>query len=217
MRVLDIIEDVTLSELMMQNRYDSGDVRELTVTDVNRLVSQINRGLTELHRRFQLKVAKHTIGLSKDRQVYDLPESTIELLKAWDSCNDVVSINRQDCDEGIRQLSVNSIEVSLNYLRNHKYIVLELVKNANKIEPIQESISELEGVELDLPEVYKEALIMFVASRMTASLMNGAFAQFPEGQNYFQRFENICGQLQHEGLEVEQYGNTELFYEKGFV
>lgn len=217
MKVLEIIEDITLSELMMQDRYASGDMNELTVTDVNRMISQMNRGLTELHRRFQLKLGSYRITLNKNNRVYMLPADSIELLKVFDEWGNIVSLNRQDCTKGVRQLSVGSIEVSEDVLRDNKYLDIEISKDALKVSPIRERISELEGVVIDLPETYKEALIMFILSRMTASLMNGAFAQFPEGQNYFQRFENICGQLQHDGLEVEQYGNTELFHEKGFV
>lgn len=259
MHIRDIIEDVAYTEMMLQDRYDTGDTYNLTVTDVNRLISIINRGLYDLYRRFRIKRSFHharvfqTLTYTEDKYLdtpLDLPNDVLEVVAVLDTKKQEVLFNRADCPNsvvletprriifpaGLLQEKVDAYweeeyqeqsaylppearEADRQQFDKKKWATfwLDCVWLHYPVSYINESIDELNDVEIDLPDAYREALIMFIMSRLTSGLMNGAFANYPEGDSYHRRYEQVCEDLVKSGITVGLDHNTQLFHCKGFV
>lgn len=72
-------------------------------------------------------------------------------------------------------------------------------------------------VEVELPMSHLEALLFYIASRVITP-MSGAINGAPqEGLSYAQRFEQACGELMLQGLDVEEHRESTRFSSKGFV
>lgn len=212
MKVYDVFSAVTLTELMQQSRFDTGSIDELSEKDIKRLLSQLNRGLLELYKRFKLKTVTQLLKLEKDKYVYTLNDDVLEVISLYDKEHCSLPLNRNDLRDSFRLNQVRELEVPKEFVGDSIYIFYQAT---HKEIPYNANHQELFDVELELPDTYLEAIILFIASRMTAPLMGGN--SYNEGHSYYQRFEMLCNQLINQGIDVEDNRDITLFHKKGFV
>lgn len=70
-------------------------------------------------------------------------------------------------------------------------------------------------VEVDLPEQYLQALLLFIASRAHNPI--GMVNEFHAGNSYAQKYEMECQRLEMENIRVDQVGNSNRLYVNGWV
>ena len=207
-----------------------------------RVISSINLGLTELHKRFLLrerqvglvmqlgqqmywmdrkylmgtsgtgvKYLKDSVampfdaGLLKIEQVYDADGLELMLNRAGDSLDQT-----QRC---VRTPSYNSLllplelplqELKVVYRANHPL----LVKTPGYFNPA--------SVEVELPYTHLEALLYYVASRITNPMGLAGGGAFHEGNNYSAKFEAACAVLDGEDFRNEESQENYRLYRNGW-
>lgn len=93
---------------------------------------------------------------------------------------------------------------------------LEIVYRANhRILVTDDGDLEPESVEVDLPYSHLEPLLLFIASRMHTPL--GMTNEANAGNNYFQRYELSCQEIESRNLRVDEVSQTDRLHSKGFV
>lgn len=70
-------------------------------------------------------------------------------------------------------------------------------------------------VEVELPEQYLQALLLFIASRAHNPI--GMMNEFHSGNSYAQKYEMECQRLEGENIRVDQVGNSDRLYVNGWV
>ncbi len=87
-------------------------------------------------------------------------------------------------------------------------------------EPIgkREAALEPERVEVDLPATHLKALLLFVASRVLNPIGTaGGATDFHEGNNYAQKYEQACRELEQGGYQLSFHEEEDRFAQRGFV
>lgn len=74
---------------------------------------------------------------------------------------------------------------------------------------------EPELVEVELPASHLEPLLLFIASRMHTPLGMGAEGNV--GNNYFQKYEMACQEIETRNLRVDNVSQTDRLHSRGFV
>lgn len=171
------------------------------------LINSINLGLIQLYTRFLLKKEYETLLTYEDINHYTFnPENLIEILHIYNSLGEE---QNTDGSSGI-------VKVSLKHLyfinpTDDSYMIQYRARHP-KIYPDESE------VELELPDIYLNALIYFVASRIftstTTSLDSNGNAQIT---NYTRLFEQECQRLLSQGVDINEDLPTNLFHQRGFV
>lgn len=71
-------------------------------------------------------------------------------------------------------------------------------------------------VEVELPYTHLEALLYFVASRVTSPMGTGQF-EGVAGNNWYARFEAACQDLESRGLQEQRNAGFDKLHDRGFV
>jgi hypothetical protein len=97
-----------------------------------------------------------------------------------------------------------------------KTTTLEVVYRANhpKIAAGLTGI-EPEMVQVQLPDSHLEALLMFIAARMTAP--TGMSVQDQTSNTFYAKYEAVCQALENAGLQVDQGSQVDKLRSRGFV
>ena len=207
-----------------------------------RVIGAVNRALTELHKRFALRVLEVPLQMQVGTSVYWIDPkyaqstggtATKYLLDAAQPLEKLIRVEQIFDAEGcelalnhkgdtvdqaqlwVRMPTYNCLvlppdlatqTLKVLYRANHK----KLEKTAGFFDPSQ--------VQVDIPEVYLEALLLHVASTMTnpSGTASGNVA-FHEGNNYWGKFEAACQSLMD--YEYRNQETTENFrlYRNGWV
>ena len=187
-------------------------------TQYQRLITSINLGLIELHRRFPIKTSEVTVQLwehiteytihssnaesqmpllgnsddyyVKDSSFYPFRDDILQIVQIFNEAGEEVPLN----DENM----LNSLFTSGHNVIHHPY-----PDSANAITIMYHCIAPKLSVEsmddevnIDIPQQFTEALLNYVAYRMFAAInMNST-----EATNYYAKFETACALLTNFGL-----------------
>ncbi|ENO7683826.1 hypothetical protein ACB506_003014 [Acinetobacter baumannii] len=241
MKLSDIFDQLAYGELSQLALVIDG---QIVPEDVNRIISQVNMGLTELHKRFMLK--RKTLTLQTLDYVIRYPllskyaeskgaELPYILDKADPFLDDIIEILSVH-DENGRELALNThqamkTDFSVPEVFTPAYNILRFADDPaigkytvtyKAGHPKLAKITDVESfdpskVDIELPMTHLEALLFYIASRVITP-MNGAANGSPqEGMNYAQRFEQACMLLLQQGLDVEESRESSRFVRNGFV
>lgn len=236
MTLQDLMDQLNTGELSLM-RFGGETEEGITEGNMQRLVPHVNLGLTALHRRFRLREARHKVTLEPGRESYRLtasegqggvlqiervlwPEGLSESLPRaehrqvspdlpLDAEGDPLSVFRTTMTtlrvpESLQDLGVTELEVVVR--QDHPRIVWD------------EGFFYPEEIEVDVPATHIEALGLFVASRMFNPLGSaGGATDFHEGNNYAQKYERACQQLEQWGYQVKGQAEQTRFERNGFV
>lgn len=197
----------------------------------------VQLGLTALHTRFCLRRRTLKITLTEGKTTYIIAKkfdadnaASKETTKYMQGiiepfADDFVKIERVLDDKG-EELPLNEIDNadSLMTPSNHiltvpstlesDYLTVEYRANHPPIDKYVADASPT-SVEIELPLPYLEPLLYFVASRTHNPV--GFQDQMHEGNNYAMKYEQACAVLESKGLGIDQFEESLLLEDRGFV
>lgn len=232
MTLQDLFDDLTFGELS-QIHLGGGHAQGVQVEEFRHLVTHVNRGLTALHSRFQLKEGVLNVPLEEGVHEYALVSETLPVVLPghvlWpeglpDDITPPPGVNP------VLPLNDESSPLSV-YTPNHKTLRvpgklwdlgvrdLTLVYRADHPEiGKQTEAFAPDEIEVDLPEAFREPLIYYIASRVINPIGVSAGGDgFHEGNNYAQKYEQSCRELEQWGYDIRPAVETTRFERNGFV
>jgi hypothetical protein len=232
MNLNDVFDQLVYGELSKSYMGENGEV---STKDYNRLITHINLGLTELHKRFDLKrksvnvtvidaVYDYEINQSKDvievlqvvnGEGVDIPINAVQAVSSLEEAahyKDTESVFIPNSDHIVVNKGMKPQVLTVFYRANHPVITKVLVADLARFDP--------KTVDIDLPFTYLDALLYFIGSRLFTAegvtSINGR-APFNAGNNYAAKFEAACNLLVREGLDISESVNKNKFSMRGFV
>lgn len=235
MKLSDILEQLTYGELSQLNMggWSGNEVRQ---EDLAKVVSHINMGLLELHKRFWLRSSDVIIQLYDHIQTYTLDRRyaitnvlSTELYKyivdsQYEPFQDNVLRIEQVYNEGGELLflndltepwsvftpSWNSIQIPFPERHNSLLVHYRAAHPLVRVTPETDAAT----VDIDIPPGLLEPLLLYVGARAYSALNSDGNA---EGNNYLQKFEASCKIAEANGMQIHtNYGNLRLD-QKGWV
>ena len=225
MKLNEILDSLASSELANLNFVENGDIVEAKIP---KIVGAINLGLTKLYTRFKLKKGFITLSVTPSITAYELsaanvlsgintegyitPEGftgdLIEILNIKDSLEVNVPF---DGSGNVVLLKTNLIKFKTT--PDTSTYTIEYSALPTKLVYIDET-----DIDVELPDMYLPALLMFIGSRF-ASPVGISFDANRNSMdiNYLQQYEAECQRLEMLGLDVGNDLDTDLFSERGFI
>lgn len=230
-----------LSQVLEQLKY--GELRHLKLGDLESdnerktVISAINLGLIELHKRFYL-IAKQVL-LETQENVYEYRLDEVlsatnnlnvtphdylstsfnsiynnDLLKVeriFDEDNEELPLNNDTEESSFFTPQYNIIRVPLDY--PPKKAIVEYRAYPETL-PIDEDNLNCEEIDIPLPTTLLEPLLLFVSHRLGRNLNPD---QLKEAMNYFQLYENSCKRIENMGYQITFRRTNEKLDNRGWV
>ena len=225
MKLSEILDSLASSELANLNFVENGDIVEAKIP---KIVNAINLGLVKLYTRFKLKKGFVIFRTSANTLEYALTVSNvmtidnpygyietpsysgnlIEILKITSSDGTEVSFDGSSCLVLLKADLIKFLTAPEVAYYTVEYSAL----------PAKVVYTNSTNIEVELPDVYLHALMLFVASRF-ASPVGISFDANRNSMdiNYLQQYEAECQRLESLGLDVGNELTLNLFSERGFV
>lgn len=240
MKLSDVFDQLAYGELSALSLAVDGEVEP---REVNKIITHVNLGLTELHKRFVLKRKTLTLQTLADKSRYVLLAKYGEsaggsdpyILDADDPFkDDIIEVLRLKDAKGKEiplgqthiHVSPDTIEVvqpAYNILRfvtdveaGTKFTVEYQANHVTIPKVVDFESFDASKVDIDLPMTYLEALLFFIASRVITPISNN-LGNPQEGTSYSALFEKECQDLAVQGLDVDQAAINDRFSYNGFV
>lgn len=244
MKLQEILDQLTTGELAQVYVGDPEADGFLTDEKRMALIRHINAALTTLHRRFAIRERRLTVTLQPETFTYVLDskyaasnsrssEPVKYLADLSDPFKDDLIQIEQVFDDAGDPLPLNNPR-KLNSVRtpNHKTLVLpdrveglahpldtsatlELVYRGNFQLDEFDLVYPDDMVEVELPPMYLEPLLYYVASRVMTPM--GAIDGVHAGNDFMARYEAVCQRLKHEGYETTETDGGYGFERAGWV
>jgi hypothetical protein len=224
MLLSDIFDGLSYIELSQVPMFQL-DEGLLDTTYYPAILATVNLGVLELYKRFPLKERRYTLPLVYGQTVY--PLSFVDLLKVEKVILDSeleLSLNDEGAEFGCFTPVVNSLVVPLMIVNKdselqeaYKTNALNLVYRARhpKLELAQLTLLGPAGIQLELPDAYLQALLFFIASKLTPPI--GSMSQFNSSNDFLVKYEHACALLNNANLQVDQGGMANKLSQRGFV
>lgn len=237
--IFDLLSHSELSQVSI------GGTNGIDESNWERVLSAVNLGLTELHKRFLLREEEVVLQMQPNQVRYLLDvkyaqsnrESFGVTKYLLDSAGDpflgrVLKVERVYDAEGC-ELMLNrggdSLDLLHRSIRTPVFNVLVLptelplqqlrvvYRGNHPLLVKEQGYFQLEEVEVHLPDTHLDALLCYVAHRLFNPTGLSGNTGFHEGNNYFQKFEAACALLENgEYRNVEKEENYRL-YRNGWV
>lgn len=231
MTLQEIFDDLTYGELSQVN---TGGAESFGVSVENRkkLVTHVNRGLTVLHRRFRIKMGEMQVPLEAGKREYTLENVESPILKVerirWPEKlkkdpREVVTktttlpLNEMEAEHNILMPSYNKLIVPQSIMESDvKHLDITYRANHPRIDKNTGEAFDPETIMVDMPEVYREPLLYYMAALATNPLGPG-IEGFHEGNNYHQKFEMACRAIENQGGDMKESTHMTKFQRNGWV
>ncbi|HDU7846651.1 hypothetical protein [Acinetobacter baumannii] len=241
MKLSDVFDQLAYGELSSLSLAVDGEVEP---REVNKIITHVNLGLTELHKRFVLKRKTLTLQTLADKSRYVLlakygesaggsdpyildaddpfKDDIIEVLRLNDEKGNEVLLGKTHLN-GNRRNTIEVVQPAYNILRfvsdveaGTKFTVEYQANHATIPKVVDFESFDASKVDIDLPMTYLEALLFFIASRVITPISNNLGSP-QEGTSYSALFEKECQDLAVQGLDVDQAAINDRFSYNGFV
>jgi len=231
MNLLDVFTALTYGELkqLKLGGFDADSLESAPVPDSYApLISAINLGLTELHKRFLLKTEEIYVQQYAHIEIYTLAwkyaatntastepykyivdtvaapfqDNVLKIEEIYNEIGELLVLNDADDDESLFTPTYRSIQVPAPVSAN----VLGVQYRANHPKLVFARGMQPANVEIELPEGLLEALLYYIAMRSFSSLNTD---DNHESDNYLKKFEASCIQYKLSGLNLQpDLGNS---------
>jgi hypothetical protein len=217
--IFDHLSYGELSQLHIGGELDQG----ITPDNRHRMITHIMLGLTTLHRRFLLREGEAQLYLAPGLESYtiDAPD-LLKVEQVYDTEGNELTLDDRSNPDTLSRSSRNVVRVPTHVqeaLFKKGIRRLNVKYRADHVTiGVREAAKEPEKVEVDLPSTHLEALLYFIASRMMNPIgVTGSQGQYHEGDNYAQKFEQACRQLEAGGFQLQDFDDGAKFRGRGFV
>lgn len=243
MQLQEIFDQLSQSELSQLNL--GGEGSGINESNWEKVLTQVNRGLTELHKRFMLREGRVTLAMQEGLRAYLLdPKHAVStpaqagitkyLLDSGDEpfTGDLLKVEKVLTADGEELLlNVNGAywDQSQRSVRTPTYNRLILPSDL----AVQEltvvfradhprlvktpGYFNLADVEVELPRSHSEALLYFVASRLFSPMGLSGNTAYHEGNNYQGMFETACQLLENQDYQQKESEENCRLHKKGWV
>lgn len=223
MKLQDVFDLLSAGELSQVN-LGTDTQGEITASNALRVASNVQLGLSQLFKRFNLRELRVEVPLEFGQTRYTIEDP------------DLIKIEKVTTLEGF-ELPLNNLNnmyscmtPALRVLDVPQFIVdqsndlpeelltekLIVIGRGNHPKLSASAVAaNPASVELLLPDTHLTALLYFVAGRVhTPTGMDG---NFNPGNNYFAKYEDECRRLEHEGLQAPVVAEEPRLRRSGFV
>lgn len=225
MKLNEILDSLASSELANLNFVENGNIVEAKIP---KIVGAINLGLTKLYTRFKLKKGFITLNVTPSITAYEL--STANVLRGTNTEGYITTESfTGDLIEILKIVSTDGSDISFDGSGTVVLLKTNLIKFKTapdtatyNIEysalPTKLVYDDDTDIDVELPDMYLPALLMFIGSRF-ASPVGISFDANRNSMdiNYLQQYEAECQRLEMLGLDVGNDLDTDLFSERGFI
>lgn len=228
MYLSDIFEQLTHGELAHITIGGNGD--EVLPSDYKKIIPHINLGLTELHKRFNVKLNEVIIDLYEHIQIYYLDQKyaqsnndstepvkyisdsqfqpfrndLLQILTVYNENGEELFLNDASQPYSVYTPSFNAIQIPYNYEENS----LGVIYRATPDKIVYTPTIDPSTYWINLPNTLLEPLLYYIASRAFSVLNTD---QNVEGNNYMQKFEMSVQRIIDLGLmNKDTYINNRL-------
>lgn len=222
MKLSDIFDQLSAGPLSQLSMVEDG---EITSEHVNKIIHQVNAGLTDLHRRFFLRQETHELDVVSTQLRYPLKDlGIIEILDVSDKDGHLLLLNPHDIRKPMNEVKPphRVFTPVYNILRfdpvpDGTYLIRYQARH-----PIIEKVEDFASfdaslVDVELPLEYLNALVFYIASKVITPIVGQLDGNPQEGVMYTQLYEAECQQLTANGLDVSDSFQESQFHQKGFV
>lgn len=218
MNLKDIINQLASGELVQLNisgidpDTPETDMEDILISDeyLPRVLNSIQLGLIALYTKFRLKEKCTTITLVPDQYTYILTEpDLLKIETIYDAEGNELLLNLKHSTNSIRTPNYNTIIVP------EGAITLSLTVNYRAKHPKVNEVGVDMFSEIELPDVYMEPLLYFVASRIFNPI--GVSNELHEGNNYLSKYNNKCAELESYNMQIDSIGMENKFTDRGWV
>jgi len=178
-----------------------GVLNQLAIKDNSEaVISFINLGLIDLHKRFLLKVEEYVIDVEERKSMYSMPDDYMYMLNATDLGLSTTTVSLSGTEDVSRELSINVDEdpISIftpyfNKIQVPKLLVGHAISLVYCASP--EVVYDAED-ELELPVQLLECLVLFIGYQAYASMDVKALAA---ENTFYRRYTDACEQIRLSG------------------
>lgn len=219
-----------LSEILKQLSY--GELSQLAIGEMvdgewpeenrDKLVTHINAALLAIHKRFFLKEKREVVPLEPDTYLYPLTATDlIQVEQVLDDAGEEVPLNMAGSVLGVSTPTYKTLQLPPRVEANEGKHPLDLTSSLTAVYRATAKISASDlyyppsMVEVDLPEMYLEPLLYYVTMRLQSPV--GMDGQQITSNNYMQKYEMVCRQLQDQGFDITGTDPGENFQRNGWV
>ena len=225
MKLDDILDLLVSSELGNLNCVSDG---EIVQDKIPRIVGAINLGLVKLYTRFKLKKGILILNISETNSVYELttpnvvsvgnPNGYIITEDYTGDLIEILTITSSDGSNITYDGSGNLVLLKPNLIKFRSTPTSSTYAIEYSALPTKVVYTNSVDIDVELPDVYLDALLKFVASRF-ASPVGISFDANRNNMdmNYLQQYEAECQRLESLGLDVGNEMSINLFSDRGFV
>ena len=225
MKLSEILDSLASSELANLNFVDNGDIVEAKIP---KIVNAINLGLVKLYTRFKLKKGIITVAITPSVTAYELtapnvlsntnPTGYITTPTYTGDLIEILTVTSSDGTEISFDGSGSLVLLKPNLMKFKTEPTASTYALEYSALPTKVVYTNSTNIEVELPDVYLHALMLFVASRF-ASPVGISFDANRNSMdmNYLQQYEAECQRLESLGLDVGNELTLNLFSERGFV
>lgn len=221
MRLSEIFDHLSYGELS-QMHIGEGDGEGITPENRHRIITHVMLGLTDLHRRFQLREAEAVVDLSPGLTLYTLEEPDLLKIEGVHTPDKTLTLDDGSDPDVVYRRSRNVLRVPEGVLKRLLEDGVKQLRVTYRADHLsigkREASEEPEKVEVDLPPSHLKALLLFVASRVMNPIGSaGGATDFHEGNNYAQKYERACRELEAGGYQLSFHEEEGKFRQRGFV
>jgi hypothetical protein len=239
MNLLDVFTALTYGELkqLSLGNFCPDDAESAPDTaDYAQIMSHINLGLTELHKRFLLRTEELYVQQYSHIETYVLsweyaatndasaqpykyildtvgnpfPDNVLKIEECYNEIGELLVLNKASDDESLFTPTYRSIQVPAPVSAN----ILGVQYRAAHPKVVYERGMDPEDFDIGIPEGLLEALLYYVAMRCFTGLNTD---DNHEGNNYLKKFEASCKQYKFEGLGVQAELDNSNFDARGWA
>jgi hypothetical protein len=244
MKLRELFDHLAFSELSQLNVVDP-NTNFIKEEHYDKVLFSIKLALTALHTRFPLKEETMVLQLQNGVYRYNLHNSYAlstningyivdsetnpyknTLIKVERILSDSLyeyALNNESETYSIHTPNLSTLDVPADIVDKSvdlpecvKTDKLKLVYRANHYDlPIGFNGYDADKVEVDLPYVYVEALLYYVASRLHNPM--GLVNEFNGGNNYAMKYERACAELEKHNVYVDQLNGNARLFRNGWV
>lgn len=243
MRLQEILDQLSQGEL--SQLYTGEGLQGINSSNLSRVATAINTGLTALHTRFFLREERFKIQLQPGRFTYplraqytqgnritpeedqfilgDFKDNLLKVEQVFSDTGFELGLNDKDNPLAVMTPSMNILVVPEAIVQQHRDLpdelktdTLTVVYRANH--PILNEdvgLDDAEEYEVELPYSHLQALLYFVASRIHNP--TGMLNQFHMGNSYEAKYELECQRLEMFNMQIDQGVSNNRLKRGGWV
>ena len=217
MKLLEVFEHLSYGEFAQLSVGNPDGEGEFGVTPEtrHRLVSHINLGLTELHKRFLLREGRTQLFVVPGLRDYTMQADDIHKIERVYAEGEELALNDLGNPDSLHTTGFRTLNIPMGVV----VPVLDVVYRADHPTlSARDAAQDPARVDVDLPRTHLEALLYFVASRILNPMgASGGRSEFHEGNNYAAKFEQACRVLESGGYQISQEAEKTKFQRNGWV